>query len=115
MRIYDESRLSHKRAALYSLALPGLGNIYTEQYFSAGLAFSMLVFSGIFIVYGLRSNRSDVAWMGAGIAGVTYGVSLGTSMRGVTQYNRTLRRSLKVDEAAMLRSSAPTVNISFQF
>jgi hypothetical protein len=114
MRIYEQSRLSHRRATLYSLALPGLGNLYAEQYLGAGLAFSMLTFSAIFITYGLRSNRSDVAYIGLGLAGLTYGVALGTSLRGVSAYNDVLRRSLKIEDAS-LAPVAPGLTLSFEF
>ncbi|MFU8805547.1 MAG: hypothetical protein ACNA8W_17170 [Bradymonadaceae bacterium] len=115
MRMYDESRISHSRAALLTLAFPGLGNLYTEQYFAAGLAFSMMTFAAIFITYGLRSNRADVSWLGVGLAGATYGFGLGSSYQGVREYNRLLRRGLKIDDDELSRSSGPGINISIRF
>ena len=113
-QIYEESRLQHSTATLRSLLLPGLGNIYVEQYFIAGLAFTAIAFSAIFVGFGLTSDRPDVAWAGLGLAGVTYAGSIGTSLYGVSQYNQQLRQSLKIGQAAPI----PTphgITLTFNF
>lgn len=112
-RIYDEARLSHGTAALYSLALPGLGNIYTQQYLLAGVAFTMMAFSTVFIAFGLHSSRPDVVWMGAGSALITYTGSMASSLYGVSDYNRLLREGLKISEFAP--RAGPSFVVSFRF
>ncbi len=113
-QIYEQSRLQHSTAALRSLLLPGLGNIYAEQYLFAGIAFTAVAFSAVFISFGLVSDRSDVAWAGAGLLGATYAASIGTSLYGVSQYNEQLRQGLKITAAP----PPPTpygLTLSFQF
>jgi hypothetical protein len=97
--LYDQSKLSVSTAVLYNLALPGLGNAYADQYFYAGIAFSLMVFTGVFVGYGLYTDQSQFLWMGAGTAAVTYSASILTSIQGVHDYNRKLRQGLKLDGA----------------
>ena len=93
-QIYRRSRLSTTTAVLYNLALPGLGNVYAEQYFMAGLAFSLMVFAGVFVSYGLVTRQSEMLWIGAGTAGIAYPTSIITSVVGVRDYNAELRQGL---------------------
>ncbi|RAL22113.1 hypothetical protein DL240_09670 [Lujinxingia litoralis] len=99
-RIYEESKLSHTRAALYTLLLPGLGNFYVEQYALGTVALSLMVFGGLFIGYGLLLDRGDLIGLGAGVAGVAYGGGLLTSYQGVRRYNLQLQQSLQLERAA---------------
>lgn len=101
-RIYDAKKLSYASATAWSLAFPGLGNIYSEQHFLAGLAFISMVFAGFFVGYGLWSGQSDLLWTGVAIGGVTYGWSLGSSLLGVRSKNEELRRSLHLEERASM-------------
>jgi hypothetical protein len=96
-QLYDANRLSERRALLYSAALPGLGNFYAEQYALGTVALSALVFSAVFIAYGLANNQRGLANFGIGLAIVTYGGAAGTSFFGVRSYNERLRRSLHLD------------------
>lgn len=98
-QLYDQSKLSVSTAVLYNLALPGLGNAYADQYFYAGIAFSLMVFTGVFVGYGLYTQQDQFVWMGAGTAAVTYSASIFTSIQGVRDYNRKLRQGLKLDGA----------------
>ncbi|TXD37396.1 hypothetical protein FRC96_08245 [Lujinxingia vulgaris] len=106
-RIYEQGRLSHTRAALYSLLLPGLGNFYVEQYMLGTVAMSLTVFAAIFLAYGISLSRSDLVGLGAGVAGLAYGGGLITSYQGVRRYNLQLQQSLQLDRAAAHIPSAP--------
>lgn len=112
-QIYEKSRLHHSTAALYSI-LPGLGNIYVEQYFVAGLAFTATAFSLVFIAFGLTSDRPDVAWAGTGLIGLTYVGAIGTSLYGVSQYNEKLRQGLKIGSSAPIPTPRG-ITLSFSF
>lgn len=102
-RIYEAKKLSYGAAAAWGLAFPGLGNIYVDQYLLAGLAFISMVFSGFFVGYGVWTGQSDLLWTGIGIAGVTYGWSLGTALFGVKDANEELRRNLHLDDEVAAR------------
>ena len=94
--LYEANRLSEGRALVLSAALPGLGNFYAEQYAMGVVALSALIFSGVFVGYGLVNNQRGLASFGIGLAVVTYGTALGSSYYGVRVYNDRLRRSLHV-------------------
>lgn len=96
LELYEANRLSETRALLLSAALPGLGNFYAEQFALGAVAISAVVFSGVFIGYGLVNNQRGLASFGVGLAIVTYGVAMGSSYYGVRAYNEQLRRSLHV-------------------
>lgn len=106
-RIYEQGRLSHTRAALYTLLLPGLGNFYVEQYMLGTVAMSLTVFAAIFLAYGISLSRSDLVGLGAGVAGLAYGGGLITSYQGVRRYNLQLQQSLQLDRASAHIPSAP--------
>ncbi len=118
-RIYEESKLSSTRATLYNLALPGMGNVYTEQYFYGGIAFTLMVFTGVFVGYGLVTDQSQFLWLGATTAGVAYAGSIATSLHGVREYNTQLRQGLKLDDGASLGPwdvpKARVVGVSWRF
>lgn len=117
-RMYESSRLSTSGAVLRNLAFPGLGNIYADQYFYAGIAFSFMVFTGVFVGYGLATDQSEFLWLGAGTAGIAYGGSIVTSIFGVQEYNAKLRQGLKLEEADATPWSiprAPTVRLGWTF
>lgn len=103
-RLYDDYRLQPRRAVLYSLALPGLGNYYAEQYALGTVALMALTFSGIFIGYGLINGQATVTRLGLVTTALTYGGAMGSSYFGVRQYNQRLRRNLHLDGA---QQSAP--------
>lgn len=116
--IYEASRLTVSGAVGRNLLLPGLGNIYTEQYFYAGLAFSFLVFAASFVSYGLVTDQSEFLWIGAGTAGIAYVGSIGTSILGVEKYNRERREGLKVElgrAGALAPAWSPSVNVGWRF
>ena len=95
--IYEESRLQRRRAVLYSLALPGLGNFYAEQYALGTLFMSTLVFSGMFLGFGLVNNHPDLITLGLVTTGLTYAGAGVTSYLGVQRYNAQLRRNLHLN------------------
>ena len=107
-RIYETSRLDRRRAVLYSLALPGLGNFYAEQPAVGAVAMMSLVFSAMFIAFGLRNNQSGLVRFGAATGAATYGGSAAIGYLGVRRYNDRLRQSLHVDE----RAATPTATSS---
>lgn len=98
-RLYEQNRLSTTRAALYSLALPGLGNFYVEQYALGIVAMSAFVFSAIFLSYGLINNHPDLVWIGGGLAVLAYGGGATSSVLGVRAYNERLRQSLHLQSS----------------
>ncbi len=95
--MYETSRLQRRRAVLYSLALPGLGNFYAEQYALGTIALMSLTFSGIFIGYGLVNNQSQIFRLGLATTAFTYAGAATSSYLGVKQYNARLRRNLHLD------------------
>ncbi len=116
--IYEQSALSTTTATLYNLALPGLGNIYAEQYFYAGIAFTLMVFTLVFEGYGLVTNQSEFLWIGGGTALIAYTGSIATSIYGVHDYNRKLREGLKLEEVSAGPWGLPkarVVNLGFRF
>ncbi len=116
--LYEESRLSVSTAVWRNLVLPGLGNIYAEQYFYAGIAFSLLVFAAVFVGYGLVTDQSEFLWSGAASAGVAYIGSVATSIYGVRDYNLKLREGLKIehtDASPFVMPRAPSVSVTWHF
>lgn len=95
-RIYEQSRLDQRRAVLYSLALPGLGNYYAEQYALGTVALMSMVFTTMFLVFGLTNDHPDLVRIGAVTGGVTYVGSALTSYMGVRSHNDQLRRNLHI-------------------
>jgi hypothetical protein len=118
-QIYEQSKLSTTSAVLYNLAVPGLGNVYAEQYFYGGIAFSLMVFTLVFVGYGLVTDQSQFLWFGATTAGVAYTGSIATSIYGVRDYNEKLRQGLKLEgafaEGPFELPRARTVNVAFSF
>lgn len=118
-QIYRRSRLSTTTAVLYNLALPGLGNVYAEQYFTAGLAFSLMVFAAVFVSYGLVTRQTEMLWIGAGTAAIAYPTSIVTSIFGVREYNTKLRQGLKLDPSQVSTPfelpRAPGVQLRWRF
>ena len=102
-KIYDTNRKRPSKAVLYSLLLPGMGNIYAEQYLIAGIEFVLVVFAGTFVAYGASTSQPRIMVLGGVTAGLAYGSGIATSVVGVNQHNRKLRQGLKVgDEIAEL-------------
>lgn len=96
--LYRQSRLSPWAAAGWTMLLPGLGNLYAEQYLLAGLGFVSVTFSGSFLAYGYAVDNLALRVLGFGFAGIAYGGGLGTSIPGVHRYNRQRRQSLGLDD-----------------
>jgi hypothetical protein len=118
-QIYEQSKLSTTTAVLYNLAVPGLGNIYAEQYFYGGIAFSLMVFTLVFVGYGFATDQSEFLWIGGGTAAIAYTGSIATSISGVRDYNEKLRQGLKLEGAfsggPWGLPQARTVDLSFRF
>ena len=94
--MYEKSKLSTGKALLYNLAFPGLGNVYAEQYFLGGLAFSLMAFTIMFVTYGLTTQQPQFLYIGLGTASVAYSGSMISSYFGVQRYNRRLREGYKL-------------------
>lgn len=121
-QLYEESKLEYSRAALWTALLPGLGNFYAEQYLIGGLNASLVGFTALLVPYGLVTDQLSFVWTGIGITGTAYVSGFTTSLIGVRNYNRRLRRSLDVPEepraGAVPRNSAraaPGISIGFRF
>jgi hypothetical protein len=121
-RMYRQSKLSSTRALLYTLALPGLGNVYAEQYFLAGLAFSLMAFTAMFVLYGVSTQQPQFVHMGLITAGVAYSGGAVSSYLGVKKYNRRLRDSFNLDDTRSARPTSPfelprarTVDVTIRF
>lgn len=100
-QIYGESKLSYGRAVGYSLLLPGAGNVYAEQYFTAGLHFSALLFSLVFMGYGLTTSQSHLVLGGGLLWGGAMLTSSVSGSVGVARYNERLRRQLRVGPTSL--------------
>lgn len=112
-KIYEQNRLRPSKAILYSALLPGLGNIYAEQYLLAGLAITLTVFAATFLGYGLSSGQSNIIVLGAVTAGLAYGGGMATSLLGVSNHNRKLRQGLKVGDAEVREVWTPALVLRF--
>lgn len=96
-RIYEASRLEKSRALLYTAALPGWGNFYAEQYAVGTISMMALLFSGMFLGYGIVNDHPDLVGLGIATGGLTYATSGVFAYLGVQNYNANLRRSLHID------------------
>ncbi len=113
VRIYESRKKSAAKAALLTLALPGFGNIYAEQYFVAGVAFTMMTFSALFLVYGITTKQPRILNTGIGFAVGTYLGAGALAIYGVSDYNQELRQALKVEELVLRELWSPAVTIRF--
>lgn len=114
--LYEVQKKSHLKAAGLSLLVPGLGNVYTEQYFIAAIAMSLGVFALVFAGYALTTDQPEFFIWSAVTAGVAYGTGITTSLFGVTAYNRDLRIRLKVPEKyAGMPSNGVMLSFSLPF
>jgi hypothetical protein len=118
-QLYREGRLTYGRAALWTLLLPGLGNIYARQYVIGGVMASLMGFAALFVSYGWATGQSTFLWAGAGSAGTAYLGGLVTSYVGVNRYNELLEARLQLSSTSPhpLRPPEPrTLSITlFQF
>lgn len=112
-KIYEENRKKPATAVGYTLLLPGLGNIYAEQYLLAGVGFVLMVFAGTLVGYGLSTKQPKIIVIGAITAGSAYGVGATTSLIGVSDYNRKLRQGLKVEHSDVREVWTPTLVMRF--
>ena len=97
--LYEEAKLDHRTALLYSAALPGLGNIYADKIFRGATwmgIFGMSIFSGL---AGWRTSDNRLVILGISGGVVSYAGGFLTSYRDVTTYNERLQRRYKVHEA----------------
>lgn len=116
LELYETSRLERRRALLYSLALPGLGNFYAEQYALGTIALTALVFSAIFVGYGAINGQSQLLRIGLVTTGLTYVGSGISSYIGVQRYNDELRRNLHIESASASQyPPVTTVGWSWRF
>lgn len=106
--IYEVNRLQRRRAFLYSLALPGIGNFYAEQPALGTAALMSMVFTGMFIAFGLRNNHPDLVAIGAATGATTYVAASVTSVLGVHRYNERMRQNLRIT-AAGAPSKTPSI------
>jgi len=120
--LYEEGKLQYSRAALWSALFPGLGNFYARQYFIGGLNASLMGFTAILIPYGFSTDQLAFVWTGVGLAGSAYVSGFTSSFLGVRNYNRRLRRSLRVSSAGPDRippasgsTAVPGISIGFRF
>lgn len=95
--IYEQNRKSPGKAILWTALFPGLGNIYAEQYLLAGVSIIFMVFAATFVGFGLTTRQPRIVGLGGITAGIAYGGGGLASVIGVAQYNKELRRGLKVD------------------
>lgn len=110
-QIYDQKKLSPLAAIGYSFLLPGLGNMYAEQYFLGALLMSAMVFAGIFASYAFSSDQPEF-YIGAGIlAGGAYLIAPITASLAVDDFNENLRRGLKI---AAQSNGKDMVGLSFK-
>lgn len=113
LAIYDARRKRPVNALLLSLALPGLGNVYARQYLVGGIALTFMVFSGVFITYGFSTSQPDIATTGFILAGGTYVGATTIALVGVSDYNRDLRRALKIEGLVLDEVFTPALAIRF--
>lgn len=111
--IYEANRKRGGRAVLLTLAFPGLGNIYAEQFVIAGLAFVAMTFATVFVSYGLVTKQHGIAVTGLIVAGGAYGGGIATSIAGVNRFNRLLREGLKIEQARAAPAFGPTLSFRF--
>ncbi|MEZ4461720.1 MAG: hypothetical protein R3E66_18760 [bacterium] len=95
-KIYDAQKKSELAAIGYTLIYPGLGNYYAEQYVTGTVVGMGMVFGVTCLVFGLTTDQSDWATIGAVLGGSMYAVGGVTSYFGVSDYNSELKRALKV-------------------
>lgn len=98
-QLYRKGRLHYSRAALLTLALPGLGNFYAEQYLLGGLSVTLMGFAAVLVSYGFATQQTEFSWIGAGTAGAAYTTGLITTYFGIRRYNHKLRRRLRLTDA----------------
>ena len=111
--IYEKAKLSYGSAIGYNLILPGWGNLYAEQFFTAGAVLGALMFSTILIGYGVINDQNGYTHAGVGVAGVAYSSSIAIGIWGVSEYNRGLRSSLKIDEFAPRPPKGLSLTLTF--
>lgn len=111
---YEQAKLSHTRAALYSLALPGLGNIYTDQAFSGALLMTLYGMGWLMIGYGLLYDKNEQLIIGSGVAVTSMGVAQWMSYRGVAQYNQALKVRYQLAPLS-LSSGRPGLSLALWF
>lgn len=96
-QMYEQSRLHESTAILWTLAFPGLGNVYAEDYLMGAILGMVMVFGTTIVVYGLTTDQSDIVGLGAIGCGAAYLTGGITSVLTVKDFNRELRRGLKVE------------------
>jgi hypothetical protein len=113
--LYDEAKLDHRRAMLYSAALPGLGNFYADRIFRGATwmgIFGMSIFCGL---AGWRTSDNRLVILGISGGVVSYAGGLVTSYRDVTSYNETLRRRYKVHDVNQTTRAPVGIGYTWRF
>lgn len=115
--IYEAKRLSYTDAALWQLLFPGLGNIYSKQYFLAGISFVLMGFATVFGLYAFRTEQPQFYWHGAATAGLAYLGGGAMALVGVRDYNEDLRDGLNIgdDQAQLGAEPAWGVALTLRF
>lgn len=88
---YEQAKLSHSQALLYTALLPGLGNVYTEQTFSGVLLMTLYGMGWFMAGYGLYFDQTEPLVVGGGLAAASMGAAMWMSYTGVSEYNEALR------------------------
>ena len=91
LRFYEEAKLSHQRALLYTALMPGLGNVYAKRTFSGVLLMGLYTMSWMTLAYGFAQDQPDMVVTGAAVALGCLGAGLWMSASGVSDYNEALR------------------------
>lgn len=117
-RMYLEARKSPSRALLYSLAAPGLGNIYAEQYFFAGITISLMAFTATFIAYGASTRQPAFIHYGLATGATAYTGGAISSYIGAVRFNQRLRANFNLTSASPPHfppSTPTTLGWTFRF
>lgn len=107
-QLYENRRLNPWRAVGYTAIFPGLGNFYVEQYAVGTVALTAMVFTGMFVGFGLMYGHTDLLWIGGTTAATAYLGGAVTSYMGARQYNRQLEQSLHLPDDAEQASGRPS-------
>ena len=94
--LYEQSELSTTGAVWRSLLLPGLGNIYADDWFGGVITMSIFGFGLTSILFAAHTDQPDFYWIGGTLAGGAYIAGTTLSILQVEQYNRLERERLNL-------------------
>jgi hypothetical protein len=109
--MYEQSRLHESTAILWTLAFPGLGNIYAQDYLTGAILGMVMVFGTTILIYGVTTDQSDIIGIGGFGCGAAYLTGGITSVLSVRDFNQELRRGLKVQNPG----HSPGLALKFSF